>query len=448
MRVLHISHGCLPEMSGGVESYLQELIAEQRRHGDDVHLLAGSHDLRPETVIEKQEIDGASVLRLYRSDLYFDLWARSYHAPAEQAIEALLRELAPDVVHVHQWIRLTSNLVEIAARLGIPAVVTAHDVYTSCPRAFRVRRDGEACYRPLSVESCLDCVPKFGHETEAELAFGIEMFRDQYASELGLAATVLVSDPATSELIAGTTGIEKARFETLPLPYGRRFTGIATANSAPAAREPFRFAYWGVLTHRKGAQFMVRAFADLCRQGLPRPAELHLFGGIDTRELEDELHRTADGLPVVFHGRYEYAQLAGAGIHMGIFPMLCFETWGFVLDECFELGIPCITTENGALARRAGDAAIRVPPKDEAALRDAMASVLADPARYASLRASVPGLPPSVERHAAALRELYERSIGVGPRDADRIEPARRAHWIELQRESAIGRVIPPEGPV
>ncbi|MCA8941507.1 MAG: glycosyltransferase, partial [Planctomycetes bacterium] len=440
MRILHISHGCLPEMSGGVESYLQELIAEQRRVGDEIHLLAGSHDLRPATVIEPQEIAGETVHRLYRSDLYFDLWARSYHAAADREIEAFLRELAPDVVHVHQWIRMTSNLVEIAARLGIPAVVTAHDVYTSCPRAFRVRRDGEACYRRLSVESCLDCVPKFGHETDTELAFGIELFRDQYRNELERAAAVLVSDPATSDLLAETTDIEPDRFETLPLPYGRRFADLDVVPSSPTGDEPFRFAYWGVLTYRKGAQFMVRAFADLCRRGLPRPAELHLFGGIDTHELEADLHATADGLPVVFHGRYEYSQLASAGIHMGIFPMLCFETWGFVLDECFELGIPCITTENGALARRAGEAAIRVPPKDERALRDAMASVLADARRHAALSAQIPELPPTTDRHAAALRTVYERSVERGPRDVARIPAARRAEWIELQRESAIGR--------
>ena len=35
----------------------------------------------------------------------------------------------PDVLHVHQWIRLTSNLLEIADELGIPAVVTLHDLY-------------------------------------------------------------------------------------------------------------------------------------------------------------------------------------------------------------------------------------------------------------------------------------------------------------------------------
>lgn len=447
MKVLHISHGCLPDMSGGVESYLDAIIAEQRQRGDDVHLLAGSHDLRPETVIEAQQIDGATVHRLFRSDLYFDLYAKSYHAAADVAIEAFLRELRPDVVHVHQWIRLTSNLVEIAARLGIPAVVTAHDVYTSCPRAFRVRRDGEACYDALSTTNCADCVPKFGHETREELEFGIELFRDQYASELALAAAVLVSDPATSELIASTTNIPVDRFETLPLPYGPRFAGVPRAEPSLADGEPFRFAYWGVLTYRKGAQLMTQAFAELCRRGLPRPAELHLFGGIDTRELERELHDAADGLPVVFHGRYEYEELAAAGIHMGIFPMLCFETWGFVLDECFELGLPCITTENGALARRAGDAALRVPQHDVGALRDAMAEVLAKPDSYERLRRSIPKLPPSTAEHADMLTAVYRRAIEAGPSDAAPIAATRRARLVELQRESALGRVIPPEGP-
>ena len=433
-------------MSGGVETYLDRLIDEQSRQGIDVSLLAGSHELRPTTTIERHESGDTIVHRLYRDDLYFDHYAKAYHAGAEGEIEALLRRERPDVVHLHQWIRLTNNIVEIAARLNIPTVVTTHDVYTSCPRCFRVRRDDEACYRPLSIESCLDCVPKFGHESDQELRLSIELFHDQYRRELAMAARVLVADPATSNLICDTTTTPIDRFEVLPLPYQHRFDGAPTANS-PADDEPLRFAYWGVLTYRKGAQVMAQAFADLHRAGSPRKTELHLFGGIDTPELEAELRAITDGTPVVFHGRYEYEQLAAANLHMAIFPMLCFETWGFVLDECFELGLPCITTENGALARRAGAAAIRVPPRDVTAMRAAMARVLRDPGMLGKLRAGVPALPPSNHEHALKLASIYREAIEAGATKTPPLPAWRRARLTELQRESAMARLLPPGGP-
>ncbi len=446
MNVLHLSHGCRPDMSGGVEAYLERLLAEQRRQGMEVHLLAGSHELRPETTIETQTIDGATVHRLYRDDFYFDHYAKAYHAKAEEKIEALIAELHPDVVHVHQWIRLTSNLVEIATRQGVPAVITTHDVYTSCPRCFRVRADDESCYRSLSPESCTDCVPRFGHESERELEFGIQLHHDQYRKELDMASRVLVSDMATAELIAATTDTTLDRFHELPLPYDRIFAG-APAPAPVVDDEPIRFAYWGVLTYRKGAQFMARAFAQLCDEGLPRPAELHLFGGIDTTILEQEMHSITKGLPVVFHGRYEYEQLANAKLHAGIFPMLCFETWGFVLDECFELGLPCITTENGALSRRAGEAAVRVPQKSTESLKDAMRNILRRPAMLDELRRKIPPLPPTTAEHTERLRDVYADAIATGPSTVAPIPAWRRARFIELQRESALGRVMPPEGP-
>lgn len=450
MKILHVSHGCLPEMSGGIETYLDAVVRAQHRRGDQVEILAGSHELRPETVIETGALPGlpdVPVHRLYRDDLYFDLWSKAYHAGAALAFDALLERSRPDVIHVHQWIRLTHDLVAIAARRGIPAVVTTHDVYTSCPRCFRVKPpDDSSCAARLSTDNCVPCVPRFGHETEREVAFGVDLYRDQMRAELGMAAKVLVASEATRDLITGTTEIPAEWFETMPLPYEPRFAGSPRAE--PASDAPVRFAYWGVLTHRKGAHVLAAAFAQLCREGLSRPAELHLFGGVDTETLDAELTEITRGCPVTRHGRYEYDELAAAGLHVGVFPMLCFETWGFVLDECYELGMPCITTHNGALSQRAGDAALRVPQGDVAALRDAMRSLVDDPAAIPRLRAAIPAPSPTEAEHVERLAGIYSDAVASGP--GDRAEPvgaARRARWLELQRESALGRIIPPEGP-
>src|SRR2546421_627180 len=104
-----------------------------------------------------------------------------------------------DVLHVvHQFAPETrggseSYVRDVVLGQGIPAVVTLHDFYSSCPRAFRMRKGDAACRRPLSVQSCIDCVPRFGHEPREELAAGIELFADSYRSELLLASAVLVA---------------------------------------------------------------------------------------------------------------------------------------------------------------------------------------------------------------------------------------------------------------
>ena len=63
---------------------------------------------------------------------------------------------AAAILEAHPW--LSAGPLEIATRFGVPVVITLHDYYTSCPRAFR-RRPGNAiedysCRRVLSAESC------------------------------------------------------------------------------------------------------------------------------------------------------------------------------------------------------------------------------------------------------------------------------------------------------
>ena len=449
MKVLHVMHGYFPESGGGSEAYVRDTIEEQQRHGMDVALLTGSMVPWATCGVEEVEVDGARVIRVHRDDHYFDVHAKAYHPGVERLLREILQRERPDLLHVHQWIRLTANLVEIADELGIPSVVTLHDLYTSCPRAFRVRVDDVACTRRLSVESCASCVPRYGHETEAEIAEGIRLHEAQYLSELSCARAVLVASEATAAMIAATTDCPRDRFTVLPLGYRRRFGGEPPApRPLPEGDQPFRFGYWGNLAPRKGVHVLLEAFAQLVDAGPPRPVELHLYGGFATDAVKVQLEGLAGARPVRFLGPYGYDQLRESELHMAVFPMVCFETFGFVLDEAFELGLPCIVTDHGAMPRRAGDAALVVPPRDPAALAAVMSEVLARPALRDELRARNPGLPPTPREHAGRLARIYQ-AARTGPRLGNvlAVDSMRRAAFLITQRESAQRALHPGRGP-
>ncbi len=445
--VLHVIHQFPPESRGGSESYAFDLAQRQRARGQRVEVLSGSKHWRAKVEVERDVVDGLVVHRLHRNDLYFDHHAKMWHPEVEQRFGAMLREWRPAVVHVHHWVRLTCNLVQICAQHGVPAVVTLHDYYTSCPRAFRRRPGDEACRRVLSAASCGDCVPRHGYEPQAEIDAGIELYADHYRAELAHASAVLVAVGSTADLLAQTTGAPRERYTVLPLGYLPRFAGKPPI-APPAPGAPLRFAFWGGIGRHKGVDVLLRAFRRLHAARAGR-AELHVLGGFESPEFERELRALAEGLPVTFHGPFEPAQLHAAAPHVGVFPSTCIETFGLVLDECFELGLPCVTSDLGALPERARTAGIATRAGDDGDLAAAMQRFVDEPALWSAFRARRPAASPDLAAHAEALHAIYERARTV-PRPAPfapAVPPERRVAFLMQQRESALSRAIPPGGP-
>lgn len=448
MKILHVTHGFAPESVGGIETYVAGLLARQRAAGADVRLLTGSMVPWPACGVEALADAGLAIERLHRDDEFFDHHVKAWHPGVSELFAAMLARVRPDLVHVHQWIRLTSDLVELAAQRGIPAVVTLHDVYTTCPRAFRVDREGQACARPTTVASCLRCVPRYGHESDDELAEGIELFFAQTRSELLSAQRLVVADGSTADFVSVARGVPRDRFAVLPMPYEPRFVGMTRPHALPAPDEPLRLGHFGLLAHHKGVAVLVEAFAHAWRAGLRRKAELHLYGRAETPEFEARLRQLAQGAPVFLHGAYDAATLAAAPLHAAVFPSLAFETYSFVLDEAFELGLPVLVSDRGALAQRAGAAAIRVPPGDVVAWQRALAAVVADPAPLARLAAAIPARTGGWVAHLAALQGVYASAAATPPRSGEFGVPlARRTAFRRRVQESARGSSVPPGGP-
>lgn len=449
MKILHVVPAYHPEGPGGIEVYTRSLVAAQRRRGLRPVVLTG-HSSRWEAVgHEVVEVDGCRVLRLHRDDLYFHHYAKAYHPGVEAWFENLLADEAPDLVHVHHWLRLTCNIVEIAARCGVPAVVTLHDVLSTCPRGWRIPADGSSCSRPLAVATCRDCVPRWGCETAAEVADGIELFAMAFRHELTRAQAVLVASPAIRELVATTQLVDPARFTVMPLGYARRSLVPLPRPQWPEPGEPFRIAHWGNLGRHKGVATLVRAVRLLAGTGagLP-PFELHLLGPPESAAFGDELRALAGQAPVVCHGAFTFADLVRLRPHLGVFPSTSLETFSFVLEECFELGLPCIVSDLGALPQRVGGGGLVVPAGDALALAEALRRIVGDRAVYEQLAGRVPPLSPTMDEHGLALELIYERALTAAPPTATPPVDLRRwAMFLLRQRESAQARVCREGGP-
>lgn len=446
MDVLHVTHQFPPESQGGSESYAFELAQRQRARGLAVEVLSGSQHAAATVTLTKGEVEGLVVHRLQRNDLFFDHHVKMWHPEVEARFEQFLRDRQPKLVHVHHWVRLTCNLIEVCERVGVPAVVTLHDYYTSCPRAFRRRKGDEACRRELSVESCDKCVPRYGYEPPHEIADGINLYADHYRAELSLARAVLVAVASTADLLSVTTGVARDRYQTLPLGYKQRFSSLP-AMDGPQDGRPIRFAFWGGVGRHKGVDVLLQAHRKVC-DARPGRSELHVLGGFESAGFEAELRSLADGSQVTFHGAFDAAELHAASPDVGVFPSTCIETFGLVLDECFELGLPCITSDLGALPERAGDAGVVSRSGDVDDLAAAMMRFLDEPKLWHELRGNIPAPSPSLDEHVTALLEIYSAAQS-GPKPVPQfplVSQSRRLAFLMKQRDTAMSKLIPPSG--
>lgn len=444
LRILLVVHGFPPEFRGGTELYTFHLAKALRGRGHDVHVLCGSDEGREPPWVERLLVDGVPVHRVYRQGLFVDNWDKSYAPDVEVLLGQVLADVRPDIVHVQHWIRLTRTLVTACHEAGLPTVVTTHDTWTSCPRCFRIR-DGAFCERELSVTSCLDCVPRDSWHVEDELATEIELFRDDFRQELALARRVIAPSAAHRDLVARTCGMDPDRITVIAHGTIADFEPLRCAADADGR---LRIGHWGKLFPMKGFHLILEAARTLPEELRDR-LSIACWGEAPDPEYERRLAELSKGLDVTFNGSFDRAVLQSAELDCAAFPSFASESYSFVLDEAFALGLPVITSDRGAFHERVGAAGLMCEAEDASSLATALRRFLEEPELLESCRAQIP-TPVAMDDHAAELESLYasvleepapdvqpDRDLG----DRHRIHRSFRMEERIRQLMDALGRV-------
>lgn len=455
MKVLLAAHGYPPELVGGTESTVRALAHGLARAGHEVVVVCGTlrHEQGFRRSLEHDEVDGKRlrVHKIHRADLYFDHWQKSASARAARAFQDVLREERPDLVHVHHWIRLSRDLVHRAAQERIPAVVTLHDLWTTCLVTFRVRPEsGAFCHEPLAPSPCIRCASQVPPRTPwrgyEEQGIALLERRTDLARELELARAVLAPTRAHAEAVTRYLGLAPERLSLRVVPHGRDLGLAPRAPLAPPARHGrLELGAWGHLYRLKGADHVLRALARL-------PAgrvRLHLAGGEPEPAFAAEVHALARGLDVRFHGPYEAAALGAhpvSAVHAFVSGTLAHESWGLVLDEAVALGLPLVLPRAGAYAERLreGEGALFYAPGDERELAAVLARLHDEPGLWEDLRARLPApgeFVPSMAEHVRVHLAVYEEALRAGAPPGVRPVPERERLW--QAAEDAWGTALP-----
>lgn len=403
MRVALLTSNFPPEFVGGTERVVASLAAALVEAGDEVVVLCGSDQPHAGLDVLREQHHGIEVARLPRRvEEPYDL-----DISRPRLLELALDEVRArriDCVHLHHWSGLSSSFIRAARAASIPSVVTLHDLWTTCPRFFRRPPAGITCPTGAERDDCVPCVRRdLGHLDAATTLAHIRARDADLRAELDAAAAIVVPSEFARRRIA----------EHLPwtgpievVPHGLlEAVGDHEPESSPDGA--LRVGHFGNLVEDKGVLLLVRACAEL--PGL----SLRLAGpflepafGARVRALAAEL-----GVKLECEGPYTNTEAHPARrLDVAVFPSLCAETYGLVVEEALARGVPVVVSDRGALAERIGGAGVVVGVDDERELAATLAGFVRDPSRLAALRAKLPRRFDSMHDAAMSYRALYARA--------------------------------------
>lgn len=434
MKYIVFGQGNLYEHHGGGQVYVRNLIAGLLDNGHAVEYLtlALSNSTVPQ--LHEQTVNGV----LARQLLVPDLRKNIGDGQCELTIDALAlicRDIEPDIIHAHGWKELACHA---ANRAGIPCVVTAHHGGIVCPAGALLNHNDEICTVPAGQNICLPCCVRsipggklwlpmlrlIPLDVQLRLGRWLRTRRFLYfATPLGTLALSIRDKLAAIEtlgkyatrMIAPSPAIRDALVRN-GVPASKVVVvshGIPLSQRQPLRPDmekgPVRFLYVGRISYVKGVHVLLAAFA-----GLPPAAyELHIVGGAVTkpdRRYLARLQQQYASVNVVWYGSRSHEEIPHhiAACDVLVHPAICLEIYGLTIAETLAVGRPVIASRcGGAEAQiRDGVNGLLVPPNDAGALRQAIQSVIANPACLQAMAKQTDGV-VSIEQHVEDLKKIY-----------------------------------------
>jgi glycosyltransferase involved in cell wall biosynthesis len=187
---------------------------------------------------------------------------------------------------------------------------------------------------------------------------------------------VIVTSPATADLLAKDFGVPRARISVAE-------PGTEAASRARGGDGPPRLLSVGSVTARKGYDVLVKALAQISDLAW----ESRIVGSLDRDPvapgtLREAIARTKLGERIALLGSLDEPALAAEYDQARLFVLPShFEGYGMAFAEALAHGLPVVGGAGGAVTSTVpADAGVLVPPGDAGALAAALRRLLSNPA--------------------------------------------------------------------
>jgi glycosyltransferase involved in cell wall biosynthesis/SAM-dependent methyltransferase len=348
LRVLMVCHDFPPYRYAGAQLYALNLAKSLRESAlTDVDVLhpvfRGAFDGYG---ISAASVDGVPVFRLHKETTH-DVGGSIHHEAVDTLLDEFLAARHYDAIHIHGLGQLSTAPIEVAARRGVPTVMTLHDYWLLCAFWHLMTPDQQLCDGPKSPDTCAACVMKHKRlpaeqtiGTHAAIVRRFSVFRERFQR---LDATIAPSRHLAA--VFERYGFPHVEVNPLGLPPMPRL--------AKTPHEGLVFGFTGQLIARKGIETLLKAFAMVP----PGPATLQIWGGSNDTSVVQRVAAIAGRMPrVEYRGPYTPDQLPQilAGIDIAVVPSL-MENYPIVVQEAFQSGTPVIASRVGGIPEAVTD---------------------------------------------------------------------------------------------
>lgn len=351
MRIFHVSD-CYAPRTGGIETQVRDLARAQARAGHDVHVLTATPGPAGERGGAVEHDDGVTVHRL-GTRVPFDL---PVNPAAPPKVRGLLRDRAPDVVHVHAGVvsPFAYDGARVALEHGSPMVITWHCMLDGAVPALRalVRR-GRWADAPVALSAVSGAAAR-----RVEAVFGVPVGVIPNGMDLELWAP----EPSTGE--PRTTVVE---------PH--------------AAVAPLRCVATMRLAPRKRGPALVGVIEDALTQLEPGALQLDVIGDGPARAtMTRRIARRGLGDAVTLRGRLPRDQVRAAYRDAEVFlAPAVLEAFGIAALEARASGLVVVAHRHTGIEEFVTDGVDGILVGDDAGMARALVRLATDPALLASL---------------------------------------------------------------
>lgn len=330
------------------------------------------------------------------------VWSRSWH----QKFKGILRDVQPDVVHVHNFFSVISPSIYYACREeGVPVVQTLHNYRLACPAA-SFYRDGKIC------EECLEHGPfhavGYGCYRESKLATValaamLEFHRARKTWSEMVDCYVALTEFARQKMIQG--GLPAERIVVKP--------NFVLPDPGPRQGHGEYALFVGRLVDLKGVGTLIKAWSKL---GAPIP--LVIAGDGPFRPEMEKLISDLKLSNIDYRGRLTRQDTLAAmkGARFLMFPSEWYEGFPVTIAESFACGVPVLCSRLGGMQEivEDGRTGLHFNPGDAADIAEKVQWAWSHPEETSAMGQAARAefeLKYSADRNFGMLTEIYENVI-------------------------------------